>query len=367
MEQAWRQLRWDEAVRARALAIACRVDRQLEETAAIAKKPESRLAARLREELQRAAREGGSVEVLFRTAAAVHQQLAWLPKPKLPIGIRVFLRELFGGEWNEDLVVAALADPAWPLTVRVEGREPRVELSGSLGRGLAGRAAGGSPGGSAGDESDSAGGLSGALPVAVIPQAEMRDPMMWPLVALQGAVIAGFGDAVQWVRARVGPGLWFALSEAAAATGGPRPELEALWRRGLDELAAETALLDSVAELVEALADGILISAKRVGLRAKQRADGGGQKTEGLPARGEAGDRRDIYEELEAVRDVPAEASEILTAGWIHWYGQAAPALLATDEWERRRAIVDEIDDILCRSLDVAAIHRFYATEGASL
>lgn len=378
LEQAWLQLRWDEAVRARALALACRLDRQLEETSAVAKRPESRLAARLRAELQSAVAEGVETEGLFATVAAVHRQMAWLPKPKLPIGIRVFLRELFGGGWDEDLVVAALADARWPLAVRWEGQRPSIEATGLLGRERedVGATAGGEP---KADEADVRPSLSGgaALPVAVIPQAEMRDPLMWPLVALQGALIGGWSDAAERIRERVGPGLWFALAEALlAGAQAEDQQLAALWNRGRDELVADQTLREDVKELVEALADGVLISAKRVGRQAERRPlQAGDGVSRGVPERGQTRSERsgdvanepDIYEELAAVCDVPAEAVEILTAGWLNWYGNVAPALLAADDWERRRAIVDGVDDVLCRSLDVAAIHRFYATEGASL
>lgn len=322
MDNAWKQLAWDGAARARAIALACRLDRQLEEVVGVAARPESRLAGRLRTELQATAEEAATTEALFAAVEAIHEQLAYLPKPGMPTGVRVFLRELFGHRWDEDVVVAAVATVRWPLA-RVAASPER--------------------------------------PITVIPRADIRNPLMWPLIALQGASLMGWTDAERQVGDVVGPGLLFAMAEAmllggvsgtvdAGGSGAERGG-EGLWERGRDALVEAGALYDHAMGLAASLADGVLISARRVGR---------GATTSVGSSSG------DIYERLAAVRDVPADAVEILTAGWIHWYGHAAPQLLKTADWSRRREIVDGVDDVLCRSLDVASIHRFYATEGAS-
>lgn len=332
MENAWKQLEWDAAARARSIALACRLDRQLEEVAGVASRPESRLAHRLRAELQNAAATAATTAEVFAAVEAIHEQLAYLPKPAMPTGVRVFLRDLFGRRWDDNVVVAAVARPRWPLgQVLAKGGE-NVPTVGGDGYGVA---------------SDVV--PSPERPVTVIPRAEMRNPLMWPLIAVQGAGIVGWSDAEQRVRDAAGPGVWFALAEALVAAGDAAAESRAreLWQRGCDELSAAGSLYEDALQLARSLVDGILISARRVGAE-----DAGGA---------------DIYDRLAAVRDVPAEAVEILSAGWVHWYGHAVPKLLAANDWSDRRAIVDGIDDVLCRSLDVAAIHRFYATEGASV
>lgn len=331
MEHAWKQLEWSAVERARAVGFACRLDRQLEAVAAVADRPESRLAQRLRAELQEAVTGGPGgpspdTAALFAAVEAIHEQLAYLPKLTLPAGVRVFLRALFDQEWNENVVVAAVSKPRWPV-----GPE----------------AAAGSP----------------DRPVTVMPRADMRNPLMWPLIAVQGASVAGWSDAEERVRRAAGPGVWFALAEAllpAGAGSSAEAEAQALWQRGRDELLAAGRLYDDALELAAALADGILISAKRVGAKGLDGQPAGGPDGEA------SGERAEVYRKLSAVRDVPAQAVEILSAGWIHWYGHAAPKLLAAGDWQRMREIVDGVDDVLCRSLDVAAIHRFYATEGAS-
>lgn len=335
MEKTWQQLEWHAVARARALAFACRLDRQLEEVSAVAERPESRLAARLRTELQaaveRAMDEGHppGADALFAAAEAVHEQLAYLPKPAMPAGVRVFLRGLFDRRWDENVVVAAVSRPRWPLA-------------------RAGR-----------------GGTDPDRPVTVLPRADMRNPLMWPLIALQGADIVGWTDAEERVRQALGPGVRFAVAEAMLSDGERSAAARELWQRGCEELSAAGPLYDDALELARSLADGILISARRVGAR-------GGDNLQassvlgGAGVGGASGGTADIYRQLEAVRDVPAEAVEILSAGWIHWYGHAAPRLLAADDWAQKREIVDGVDDVLCRSLDVAAIHRFYTTEGAS-
>lgn len=328
MANAWKQLEWDAVARARGVALACRLDRQLEEVTAVASRPESRLAHRLRTELQAAVETAATTDELFASVEAIHEQLAYLPKPAMPTGVRVFLRELFGGRWDDDVVVAAVSRPRWPaIQAPADGRG---DGSGS------GFASGFVP--------------SPERPVTVIPRGEMRNPLTWPLIAVQGAGIVGWIDMEQRVREAAGPGVWFAMAEATLPAGDADSDGRAreLWQRGRDELSAAGSLYDDALQLARSLADGILISARRVGNDA-------------------VGEDGDIYDRLSAVRDVPAEAVEILSAGWIHWYGHAAPKLLAADDWARRRAIVDGIDDVLCRSLDVAAIHRFYATEGASM
>lgn len=317
MENAWRQLEWNAAARARAVALACRLDRQLEQVAAVASRPESRLANRLRTELQVAVEGAPSTDGLFATVEAIHEQVTYLPKLGMPTGVRVFLRSLFGASWDDDVVVAALPAARWPRTHATEsdvaGASPRPKR-----------------------------------PVAVIPQAETGNPLMWPLVALQGASIVGWSDdGEERVRELAGPGVFFAMAESmmpdAVSAGDATARLR--WQRGRDELVGAGVMYEDAMELARHLADGILISARRVG------SDDIGS---------------DIYAQLVAVRDVPADAREILSAGWIHWYGHAVPRLLDATDWAQRREIVDGVDDVLCRSLDVAAIHRFYATEGAS-
>lgn len=333
MENAWKQLEWDAVALARAIALACRLDRQLEEVAAVASRAESRLAGRLRTELQEAAATVKRTAQLFATIEVIHGQLAYLPRPGMPMGVRVFLRELFGERWDEDIVVAPVSTARWPLHHDSGGEAvwpPSPER-----------------------------------PVAVIPQAELRNPLMWPLIAMQGARIVGWTEVEHRVGQLAGPGVWFAMAEAmlpAAASnsdGGART----LWQRGWDELSRAGSLYDDARELARALADGILISARRVGFsEVRGPADIGGESARVNGTR----DGADIYQRLAAVRDVPADAIEILSAGWIHWYTNAAPKLLETVDWPRRREIVDGVDDVLCRSLDVAAIHRFFASEGAS-
>lgn len=347
MKHAWKQLQWEAAVRARAIALACRLDRQLEEAAAVASGPESRLAARLRAELQAAATGGARTEHIFQAVDAVHRKLAFLPKPSLPTGVRVFLRELFGRRWDDDVVVSVVSIPRWPIVVTVEGDVVCTATS-AFGRM------------DAADNSSFA--PSPEFPVSVIPRAELRNPLMWPLIALQGANIAGWSEPAERVRHLAGPGVWFAIAEAlvsgsidsdGAPDAGLNDGLQAaatLWERGRRDIGADDAIDAGILELAESLADGVLISARRVGASSDAQA----------PA-------ENIYSRLAAVRDVPAEAMEILSAGWIHWYGHAAPRLLEADDWQKQREIVDGLDDVLCRSLDVAAIHRFYATEGASM
>lgn len=325
MGNAWKQLAWEEMFGARALALACRLDRQLEEVAAAASRPESRLAGRLRTELQEAASGAATAAHVVASVESIHNQLAYLPKPDMPTGVRVLLRELFGSRLDDDVVVAAVSTTRWPLG----GRSASPER-----------------------------------PITVIPRAEVRNPLMWPLVGLQGAAIAGWTDGESRVQDVVGPGLLFAMAEAmlsdSVSSDAAAPDSDAvgrsrtLWERGRDELAGSGEMLEVATHLATSLADGVLISARRVGH---------GGAPGGTPENTFGGD---IYERLAAVRDVPADAAEILTAGWIHWYGHAAPKLLNTTDWSRRREIVDGVDDVLCRSLDVAAIHRFYATEGAS-
>src|SRR5690606_1868993 len=126
------------------------------------------------------------------------EQLAYLPKLTLPAGVRVFLRALFDQEWNENVVVAAVSKPRWPV-----GPE----------------AAAGSP----------------DRPVTVMPRADMRNPLMWPLIAVQGASVAGWSDAEERVRRAAGPGVRVAPARAPPPAGGggrAQGQDPAPWPRG---------------------------------------------------------------------------------------------------------------------------------------
>src|SRR5690606_30141881 len=158
-EHAWKQLEWSAVERARAVGFACRLDRQLEAVAAAADRPETRLAQRLRAELQAAVTGGPGgpspgTAALVSAVGEVHEPAASLPELTLAARVRELLRALFDQEWNENVVVAAVSKPRWPV-----GPE----------------AAAGSP----------------DRPVTVMPRADMRNPLMWPLIAVQGASVAG--------------------------------------------------------------------------------------------------------------------------------------------------------------------------------
>lgn len=344
-----KQIQWKFIERARALALACRLDRQLHEAAQTASRPEARLAGHLRHQLQRAGAESRSTDALFNLVATVHGQLAFLPKPKLPTGLRVFLREVFGSRWDAEVVVAPVSTVHWPRTGRLPEGEAmaEVQLSPPTGRDVV------------------------QQPITVIPRAELYNPLMWPLIGLQAAVYDGWEDAEQRVAERTGAGLMLAKAEALLPLDGGAAQR--LWERGRSTMRDSGDYVDA-AELALSLADGVLISAHRRGVT-----------TEG------AG----IYGRLAAAHDEPASAVDILHAGWLHWYDHALEQLLALDEgmatagvasqteealgvdadlsehgavdsWITMCRLVNGIDDLLCRSLDVAAVHRFYATEGAT-
>ena len=155
MKNTDKQIAWDSVERARALALACRLDRQLHEAAEVASRPEARLAGHLRHQLQRAVAARTPTAALFSLLASVHEQLAFLPKPELPTGLRVFFREVFGSRWDDEVVVAPVADMHWPRT-------------GADGHALAVTAGDVMP-----------------QPITVIPRAELYNPLMWPLIGLQ--------------------------------------------------------------------------------------------------------------------------------------------------------------------------------------
>ncbi len=308
----WKPVAWDEARRARAIGLACRLDRQLQEAAAAATRAEARLAAALRAEVRAAVFAGQGPEDLFDTLAVLHEQLAYLPRVPLPAGIAGLLKDLLGPAWDGDVVVAGVPQLRWPSLETAPSR-----------------------------------------PVAVIPLAEAKNPLMWPLVALQGAAVGGYEGRAGALAEALGAALTFARAEALFAADAAAAR--ALWQRGEERLPRpEAGGSGTPWQLVSMLADGVLISGYRRGTEADP----------GAP----------IYQQLAVVKDEPAQPAEILTAGWIYWYTRAAAELLALasgagqdagDPWGRMRALVDGLDDLLCRSLDVAAIHRFYAAEGA--
>lgn len=348
MSNMGKQIEWEFVERARALALACRLDRQLHEAVETASRPEARLAGHLRQQLQRAVAARASTATLFAVVASVHEQLAFLPKPELPTGLRVFLREVFGPRWDAEVVVAPVATMHWPRA----GGEPDADEGG-------------------GRSSSAADAHAVEQPVTVIPRAELYNPLMWPLIGLQAAVYDGWEDAEQRVVERIGPGLTLAKAEALLPVD--TEAAQRLWERGRSAMSNSGDYGDA-AELALSLADGVLISAHRRGVT-----------TEG------AG----IYGRLAAAHDEPASAVDILHAGWLHWYDHALEQLLAldagmatagvathtdgvpevgadakehvaVDSWVAMCGLVNGIDDLLCRSLDVAAVHRFYATEGAT-
>lgn len=343
---------WHRVERGRALAFACRVDRQLHEASQTAPRPETVLAARLRRRLRDAVTSNSATQQLFAVVAAVHEQLAFLPAVDLPVGLRGFLREVLGSRWDSEVVVAAVSAPQWPRHEQDRRAAHRPAVFDDL-----------------------------QQPVTVIPRAEMYNPLMWPLVGLQVAAYAGWEDAERRVRQRIGSGLTFALAEAFVMTDGEKARR--LWERGLDALAAETETAGQTARagvrtLARSLADGILISAHRRG-----------------KAEAKSGQHRGVYADLAAAYDEPASPADILHAGWTHWYEHGLTQLLKlekaltqgettdadpvidsrvagvaigkvpADAWTEMCHFVNGIDDLLCRSLDVAAIHRFYATGGA--
>lgn len=355
------KVEWGSVERGRALALACRLDRRLHDAGETASRPEHLLAERLRQQLRRVVTAGPTTAQLFHVVATVHEQLAFLPKPDLPTGLRVFLREVFGEGWDEEVVVAAGTDCRWLGA----GGDVHGETGGAIGNGTGGSG-----------ETLSGGVLSGdgAQPVAVIPGAEVHNPLMWPLAGLQVGGFDGWEDAIEKVQAQIGTGLSFARAEALVATDAEGARK--LWEQGMAELAGggggEGAV--GVAELSSALADGVLISAHRRG--SVEKAGG-------------------VYGRLAQAHDEPAQAADILQAGWRHWYAHglpqlleleqalvggsgevrtgenrgatavgAGPAFVAVDAWVEMGRLVNGIDDLLCRSLDVAAVHRFYATGG---
>ena len=313
-ESDWRGVPWETARRARALGLACRLDRQLEEAAAAASRAEARLAATLRAEVREAVARATAPEALYEQLCSLHAQLAYLPRVPLPAGIGGLLRDLLGPGWDGDVVVAGVPRLSWPRLDEVPQR-----------------------------------------PVAVIPWAEARCPLLWPLVAVQGARAAGESERVGQLKDSLGAALAFARAEVLCfADEGAAREA---WEAGQRRLAAAPAdWLAIVRRLADTLAAGVLIS----GFRRDERVE------EGAP----------IYRQLSVVKDQPAQPEEILTAGWLHWYARVAAVLVqltgpagnvtgGDDPWPRLRALVDSFDDLLCRSLEVAAIHRFYAAEGA--
>ncbi|HEY8497565.1 MAG TPA: hypothetical protein VIK98_11120 [Limnochordales bacterium] len=310
----WKPVPWDTARRARLVGIACRLDRHLEEAAAAATRAEARLAAALRQEVRQAVSANPGTEELFAKLSALHEQLAYLPRLPLPAGIAGLLRDLLGPDWDGDVVVAGVPELPWPPLVRVPVR-----------------------------------------PVAVIPLAEARNPLMWPLVALQGAAASGLSQRGEALDAALGAALAFARAEALFVAD--EPAARGWWRAGEQRLPRPgDGPGGNPWQLAAMLASGVLISGYRRGGRIDPEAP--------------------IYEQLAVVRDEPAQPADILTAGWIYWYNRTAAELVelaaglrsqgeAEDRWTRMRALVDSLDDLLCRSLDVAAIHRFYAAEGA--
>src|SRR5690606_41600576 len=89
-------------------------------------------------------------------------------------------------------------------------------------------------------------------PVTVMPRADMRNPLMWPLIAVQGASVAGWSDAEERVRRAAGPGVRFALGEAllpAGAGNGAEAEAQGLWERGRDEHLAAGRLYEDGPEV----------------------------------------------------------------------------------------------------------------------
>lgn len=303
---------WTGVLLSGALGWACRTYRRLEEAAAVGSRPEAALAASLQDRLRRAVAGKASAEQLFEVLAEVHGQLDYLPKPPLPVGLRVFIRELFGTERDGRLVIAPTSRASWPQRA-VDGAD-------------------------------------GSFPVAVIPQTDLSNPLMWPLIGLQAATFPGWEDGEKVLARTLGPALSFA--RAAAMLPGETDEAKMLWKRGWSEMASGGAR-EAAESLAEELADGALISARR-------RPSGPGE----VP---EAGS---IYDKLAAAYDEPASVGDILHAGWLHWYGNAMEKLLAwreggPDGFEAMNRFVNGVDDLLCRSLDVAAIHRFYASGGA--
>ncbi|MFS8543265.1 MAG: hypothetical protein LOD91_05425 [Limnochordales bacterium] len=316
----WKPAPWETVRRARVLGLAGRLDRQLQEAAGAAARTEARLAAALRAEVQAAVAAAADSAALFARLVDVHSQLAYLPRLPLPAGIAGLMRDLLGPDWDDHVVVAGVPALPWPPLEAASSR-----------------------------------------PVAVIPLAEARDPLMWPLVAVQGAAVAGQPERVAGLQQNLGPALAFARAAALcfADEGAARAAWEA-GAQGLAQLPADKA--STIRQLAATLADGVLISGCRRG----------GRPDPGAP----------IYDQLAVVRDEPAEPAEILLAGWVHWASRTAAELVelaeqvrghdgghgpdgGQDPWWRLRGLVDGLDDLLCRSLDVAAIHRFYAAEGA--
>jgi len=313
-DTTWKPVPWDTARRARAIGLACRLDRHLEEAAAAATRAEARLAGTLRQEVRQAVAASPGVEELFAKLAALHEQLAYMPRLPLPAGIAGLLRDLLGPAWDGDVVVAGVPELPWPSLERVPVR-----------------------------------------PVALIPLAEARNPLMWPLVAVQGAVASGLLSRRDALDEALGAALAFARAEALFVHD--EPAARGWWQAGERRLPRPQNGVDGTPwELAAMLASGILVSGYRRG--------------------GQVDPEAPIYQQLAVVRDEPAQAADILTAGWIYWYNRTAAQLVeladglraqdgAGDRWSRMRALVDSLDDLLCRSLDVAAIHRFYAAEGA--
>lgn len=313
-ETHWKPVPLDTARQARVLGLACRLDRQLQEAAAAASRAEARLATALRAEVQAAVGDASGVESLWDKLRDVHAQLAYLPRIPLPAGITGLLRDLLGPGWDADVVVAGVPELAWP------------ELA-----------------------------VAPERPVAVIPLAEARNPLMWPLVAVQGATAGGESRRAAALDDVLGAALAFARAEASCLAD--QETARAWWATGERQLVQRAAdRAGMLAQLATTLGAGILISGYRQGNRVEADAP--------------------IYRQLAVVRDEPAQPADILTAGWMHWYTRTAGEVVelaarsagqdeAGNAWWRMRALVDGLDDLLCRSLDVAAIHRFYAAEGA--
>lgn len=319
---------WAEVERGRIFALACRLDRSLQEAAATASRPEAGLADVLRGELGRAVGAGAAGQSLLDAVATIHSQLDYLPKPAPPKGMRVFFREVLGPHWDERIVIAPTAVAAWRKS---QSTVPQLQ----------------------GGRAD--------YTVGVIPQAELHNPLMWSLVGLQATGGIDGDRAMDTLSRRVGPALLFARAEALAASDAEAAET--LWRQG--QAAVASGEYPEAHSLAKSLADGVLVSAHRRG-----------KSTEADGSRSEADDvspeRKAVYSRLAAAHDEPAGAADILLAGWLHWYGSGLERVLTLanapeDGWTDMCRFVNGVDDLLCRSLDVAAVHRFYASGGVKV
>src|SRR5690625_1259400 len=185
----WERIRWEDVLRARAFAFACRLDRRLQEASEAASRPEIGLAEALRSRLRRAVADGGSPERLFDIVARVHDELDYLPKPPLPTGLRGFFDELLATEQDVAVVLAPTVRAAWHAAAW-EG----AATAGDTRR--------------AGVDEDS------FYPVAVIPQAELYNPLMWPLVGRQAPGPVAKDDEIGPSFDEDAPAVLFARAEA---------------------------------------------------------------------------------------------------------------------------------------------------------